>query len=182
MEQLINKDEFSFLPYNEVPVYLKKIKTSPNFVFTYKSGSVLIPDINARVNQFLHKYNLIDDKDFILKRLRKYINEVTSVNRKQNKINSIKNARKEQCKKYEEDLDSLYTNPNEENDFIKSFIKQTNSKKKQKQSIKLRKSERIAKKNLPVYKSKRIKKKASKYNPFTGKAQIVGTGFCLLNT
>lgn len=161
-----NKTNFNFLDYKEVPRYLKQDKKNNNIDFKYAKGTLLVPDIVDRINSFLELNNLIHDKIFILKKVRKLLAEVTSDERKRSKQISIKNARQKQCEKYNNIFefddavnDDTY-NTNLDDTYInntKDYLKNINYK-------------------ITPRKSTRLRKKATKYNPYTGKSQIVGTG------
>lgn len=155
-----NQNDFNFLDYKDVPRYLKKTNNS-NIDFKYTKGSLLVPDIAERLDTFLEVNNLIEDKEFILKKLRKIIGEVTSDERKKSKQISIRNARQKQCEKYNQDINNNNFVVNDQYDY------QLNDNQLPTYNFNY---------NITPRKSARIRKKTTKYNPYTGQAQIVGTG------
>lgn len=155
-----NLNNYNFLNYNKVPRYLKNKTSNNNFDFKYDKGSILVPNIVERLDLFLELNNLTQDKQFVLKKLRKLINEVTSDERKKKKIKSIKNARNKQCNKYNNNVYDKHNNFD-----VNDNYQLTNDTQLPKFNY-----------NITQRKSGRIKKKATKYNPYTGQAQIVGTG------
>jgi hypothetical protein len=89
---------YNFLETKAIPKYLKSLKS--NFKFTYSNNSVAVPDINERLEDILSLNNLLDNKIYIQKRLRKIINEKTKLPRKSSKLKLISNARQKQCQFY----------------------------------------------------------------------------------
>lgn len=138
---------FDFLDKKESPSYLNSIKSQTKF--RYSNGSIAVPDINERLETILQLNNIENDIVYIQKRLRKVINMQTSPPRKEVKLRLIKDARNKQCNLYKSRrIDDLNVNQITDEQVQNNLIR----------------------------KSLRKRKKATKYNPYTGESQIVGTG------